>query len=39
MKFTDLFDWENHPICMKFDIFVCACLTIGTYAFTFSLLG
>ena len=39
MKFIDLFDWENHPLCMKFGIFICACLWLGTWAFIFSMLG
>ena len=39
MKFVDLFDWENRPLCRRIGIFIYACLTIGTYAFLFSLLG
>lgn len=33
MKFVDLFDWENRPLCRRIGIFIYACLTIGTYAF------
>ena len=39
MKFIDLFDWENRPLCRRIGIFIYACLWIGTYAFLFSLLG
>lgn len=39
MKFVDLFDWENRPLCRRIGIFIYACLWIGTYAFIFSLLG
>lgn len=39
MKFVDLFDWENRPLCRRISIFIYACLWIGTYAFIFSLLG
>lgn len=39
MKFVDLFDWDNHPLCMKFGIFIYACLWLGTWAFIFLMLG
>ena len=31
MKFVDLFDWENRPLCRRIGIFIYACLWIGTY--------